>query len=251
MGGDGEKFDTARFDGVTLFLPETIDAFPSADLNRKLYLWLAALAVAATPGDTEFSDPLRRDIARLRRALADGARATQEFPGLAPIRDALAAQTLALRPPFKGPPVETELESWIRARLAGEPLKFETPLERALAGDATPCNPCARQRITRPTGPLRCGASASRRLQAPARRRDDDAPEPGGQTAEGAEKTLKAERRKSDQSQRRDSLILHRFESILSFADFLNVNRDVDDDDENSARKAAADAEKIGVAPTP
>ena len=77
--------------------------------------------------------------------------------------------------------------------------------------------------------------------------RDDDAPEPGGQTAaDGAEKTLKAERRKSDQSQRRDNLILHRFESILSFADFLNVNRDVDDDDENSARKAAADAEKIG-----
>ena len=95
---------------------------------------------------------------------------------------------------------------------------------------------------------MRCGASASRRPQAAAQRRDDDAPEPGGQTADGAEKTLKAERRKSDQAQRRDSLILHRFESILSFADFLNINRDVDDDDENSARKAAADAEKIGVA---
>ena len=80
------------------------------------------------------------------------------------------------------------------------------------------------------------------------KRSDADAPEPGGESADGEEKSLKAERRKSDRADRRDSLILHRFESILSFADFLNINRDVDDDDENSARKAAADAEKIGVA---
>jgi nitric oxide reductase NorD protein len=80
------------------------------------------------------------------------------------------------------------------------------------------------------------------------KRHDDDAQEPGGGGSDGTEKTLKAERRKGDQADRRDSLILHRFESILSFADFLNVNRDVDDDDEDSSRKAAADAEKIGLA---
>jgi nitric oxide reductase NorD protein len=248
LSGDAERIETARFDGVTLFLPEKIDAFPSDSLNRQLYLWLAALAVAAAPCDADFADPLRRDIARLRQVLANCERATRQFPGLAPIRAALAAQTLQQRPPLKAPPLETELETWIRARLAGEKLKTETPLERALAGDADALNALRAPGNYKAYRPVLMWGE---RVPPPAgggARRDSDPPEPGGQTAEGAEKTLKAERRKSDQAQRRDSLILHRFESILSFADFLNVNRDVDDDDENSARKAAADAEKIGVA---
>jgi nitric oxide reductase NorD protein len=89
----------------------------------------------------------------------------------------------------------------------------------------------------------------ARRAPAAGDRRPDGAtPEPGSDSADGAEKTLKAERRESGQANRRDSLILHRFESILSFADFLNVNRDVDDDDSESARKAAEDADKISLA---
>src|SRR5271157_1495772 len=57
---DAEKIETARFDGSTLVLPEVIDAFPRADLNRDLYLWLAALAVAAQPCACDHADPLRR-----------------------------------------------------------------------------------------------------------------------------------------------------------------------------------------------
>ena len=247
FASDAERIDTARFDGVRLFLPETIAAFPSAELNRNLYLWLAALAVAARPSDEGFADPLRADIARLSQNLRDCDHAIALFPGLAPIRDELAAQTLQARPVFKAPPLETELEAWIRARLAGAPLKTETPLERALAGDAEAVNALhapASYKTYRPV--LMWGERVA--PAAGGKRRDEDAVEPGGDSADGAEKTLNAERRKSDQAERRDSLILHRFESILSFGDFLNVNRDVDDDDENSARKAAADAEKIAVA---
>jgi nitric oxide reductase NorD protein len=248
LNGDAERIETARFDGVTLFLPEKIDAFPSDALNRQLYLWLAALAVAAAPSDAAFADPLRRDIARLRQALANCERATRQFPGLAAIRAALAAQTLEQRPQLKAPPLEAELETWICARLAGDPLKTETALERALAGDANALNSLRAPAGYKAYRPVLMWGERIPPPESSGARRDSDAPEPGGQTAEGAEKTLKAERRKSDQTQRRDSLILHRFESILSFADFLNVNRDVDDDDENSARKAAADAEKIGIA---
>ncbi len=245
---DAEKIETARFDGSTLFLPEKIDAFADADLNRKLYLWLAALAVAANAIDDFHADPLRRDIARLRQIFRDCERAIALFPGLAPIRAALGAKTLHGRALFKAPPLETELETWIRARLAGEVLKIETPLERALAGDAA-----ALQALTAPASykTYKPVLMWGERVAPPAgggKRRDDDAPEPGGGAADGSEKALKAERRKSDQAERRDSLILHRFESILSFADFLNVNRDVDDDDEDSARKAASDADKIGLA---
>lgn len=247
LASDAEKIETARFDGVRLFLPATIAAFPSAELNRNLYLWLAALAVAARPCDEGFADPLRADIARLRQIIRDCAYAIELFPGLATIRGILATETLRARPLFKAPALEAELEFWIRARLANQKPKAETQLERALAGDAEAMNAL---RAPASYKTYRSVLMWGERVALPAngRRREDDATEPGGDCADGTEKTLNAERRKSDQAERRDSLILHRFESILSFGDFLNVNRDVDDDDENSARKAAADAEKIAVA---
>jgi nitric oxide reductase NorD protein len=64
----------------------------------------------------------------------------------------------------------------------------------------------------------------------------------------GSEKTLKATRRKADRADRKDSLILHRFESILSMIDFLNVNRSVEDDEEDNARKAADDLDEVSLA---
>jgi nitric oxide reductase NorD protein len=248
FASDHEKIETARFDGARLFLPETIAAFPSAELNRNLYLWLAAVAVAARPCDGSFADPLRRDVARLRQIRRDCGHAIELFPGLASIRDELAAQTLHARPIFEAPPLEAELETWIRARLAGQKLKVDTQLERALAGDDQAVNTLNAPASYRTYRPVLMWGERVTPPAVGAKRRDDEAPEPGGDSADGAEKTLNAERRKSDQAERRDSLILHRFESILSFGDFLNVNRDVDDDDENSARKAAADAEKIAVA---
>ena len=47
--------------------------------------------------------------------------------------------------------------------------------------------------------------------------------------------------------ERRDSLILHKFEAILSFAAFLNLNRRVDEDDPDTAAKAARDADEIAL----
>jgi nitric oxide reductase NorD protein len=72
--------------------------------------------------------------------------------------------------------------------------------------------------------------------------RDTDGP-----PEEGSNKTHRARRRKADQAERRDSLILHKFEAILSWAEFLNLNRRVDDDDPDSAKKAADDQEEIGL----
>ncbi len=243
-----ERFETARFDGSSLFLPAKIDAFAKTDLNEKLYLWLAALAVVSEPGKGDVSDPLRRDILRLRRIAADCDHAIAKFPGLAPIRTAIAARVLADRPPLTAPPLEIEIENFIRARLAGEKPNRQSLIGRALAGDDR-----ALQKLAAPASykTYRPVLLWGERVAPPASNgvsRDDAAPEPGGDSASSEEKTLKAERRKSDQAARRDSLILHRFESIFSFADFLNLNRDVTDDDEESARKAASDSEKIGLA---
>ncbi|MEQ1713791.1 MAG: VWA domain-containing protein, partial [Hyphomicrobium sp.] len=50
---------------------------------------------------------------------------------------------------------------------------------------------------------------------------------------------------------RKDSLILHKFESILSWAEFLDLNRRVDDDDEDNAKKAADDQDEISLVRVP
>ena len=68
-------------------------------------------------------------------------------------------------------------------------------------------------------------------------------------TPEAAEgnKTHRARRRKADQAERSDSFILHKFEAILSRAEFINRNRRVEDDENDDARKAADDADEIGL----
>ncbi len=46
-------------------------------------------------------------------------------------------------------------------------------------------------------------------------------------------------------------MCLYKFESILSWAEFLNVNRRIDDDDQDSAKKAADDLDEINLARIP
>ena len=52
-------------------------------------------------------------------------------------------------------------------------------------------------------------------------------------------------RRDRDEANRKDSFILHRFESILSWVESMNLNRSVDDDDDEHAQKAADDQDNI------
>ena len=44
MAGNGLRFALAWRDADTLYLPAQLEFYPSAELNRELYLWLTALA---------------------------------------------------------------------------------------------------------------------------------------------------------------------------------------------------------------
>lgn len=243
-----ESVAVARYDGVDLLLPERVAVFRDRALNRKLYLWLAAQAAHSDGVVAQPDDLLQADVARLSRALIDANRAVERMPGLAPLRDEVYAAARAGRPDVALPPIEQRIEDWIRARLDGAaPAPADDRLARALDGDED-----ALLSLVAPAGyrPYRPVAVWLERRPQPApgpRRRSDDAAEPGSGAADKSQKKRSAERRATDQADRRDSLILHRFESILAMADFLNLNRAVDDDDEAGARKAADDAEKIGV----
>ncbi|MBL9057164.1 MAG: VWA domain-containing protein, partial [Rhodobacteraceae bacterium] len=55
----------------------------------------------------------------------------------------------------------------------------------------------------------------------------------------------KTRRLKADQAERKDSLILYKFEAMLTWAEMMNINRRVEDDDLDTAKKAAEDHEEI------
>lgn len=75
----------------------------------------------------------------------------------------------------------------------------------------------------------------------------DDADEEGGDSIHTDSRRRKASRRSNDQSQRGDPLLLHRFETIFSLNEMVNVNRSVDDDDEAGARQAADDLPELTI----
>ena len=243
-----ESVSTARYDGLELLLPETLDVFSERATNRRLYLWLAALAVFSSDTEAAPVDPLQADVARLARSAYDARGALAALPGLKPLRDELYARARAARPCLALPPIEERIERWICEELDGaRRTASDDVLDRALMGDAEARGTLVAPKGYKPFRPVSVWLDRGAPPIASPRRNADESPTPGSGAADGDKKKRAAKRRKSDQADRRDSLILHRFESILAMADFLNLNRAVDDDDEAGARKAADDAEKMAV----
>lgn len=61
------------------------------------------------------------------------------------------------------------------------------------------------------------------------------------------DRKLRAQRRELDQANRDDGFFLHIYDKIMSIADMLNVNRNVEDEEEDEAVKAIDDLERITV----
>lgn len=244
---DVDRVTHARYDGQRLALPASIALFEDPALSRGLYRWLAALAAhVQTPAQAP-ADPLQRDVATLREMLRAERALLAACPGLGVLRGELGAALLASRPASALPRQEAELEQAIRWLLKpdgsdGGPL---APLIRDPLGDPCALRADADYKTFRPVAlwPLLSPPQASE----PALAADDD-PGRSAASSQGSEKMLKAVRRKAEQADRKDSFILHRFESILSLVEFLNINRSVDDDDEDNARKAAEDLDEVSLA---
>ena len=234
LGTWAETAPTASFDGATLRLPESLATFPDPRANAALYLWLAAAAVALrdqTP--TDHTDPLQADLAAIATAQAMTAAALALAPGYAKLYADLCEATLLFRRTPSLPPVEAAVEARIRAALGANVTL--PPLPPKAPRGYRPFKPVPLWPDLRPLARSEHTAVEARATEGP--------PE------ESEEKTArKARRRKADQADRNDSFILHKFEAILSMTEFLNLNRRVEDDDEDTAKKAADDQDEIGLA---
>nr|WP_101068503.1 nitric oxide reductase D protein [Roseovarius salinarum] len=244
LGTEAEVLPRASFDGEALRLPQRLAVFPSREANGALYLWLAA-AAAHAPGHVADDDPLRADLRALGAARAMTAAALDAAPGLAGLHDALCAATLHIRDDRRLPRAEAAVEALVRHMLGDAASLPETAAlyKSAIAtGDFTGVQAPRGYRRFEPVPVWPDLRALERSAGTEVESRDaDGAPEEAGQG------THRARRRTADQAERRDSLILHKFEAILSWAEFLNLNRRVDDDDPDSAKKAADDQDEIGL----
>jgi len=245
LGTEADSTPRTSFDGSALRLPASLVVFPAVEANAALYLWLTA-AAAHAPAHTPETDPLRADLAALRAAMAMAELTLHEAPGLRGLYADLCAATLATRQTPHLPDAEHTVEAVIR-HLLGDPAALRPKAARMVhsmrSGDLTPYRAPRGYRPFRPVA-LWPDLRALERSETTAveTRATEGTPE----EAEG-NRTHRARRRKADQAERSDSFILHKFEAILSWAEFINLNRRVEDDENDDAQKAADEADEIGL----
>ena len=251
LGLDEETLNLARLDEENLLLPPKIAFFQEASLNRDLYFWLAALLGVMQPVRA-FIDPLRQDISALRQVIAASETVLQEFPGLRARHSRLRRRVLAMRPVRSLPPVEAAIEAVI-CHLLGAPAPLSAAAmryHRAIMDPAASLREFrAPPRYRRPL-PVPLWANLSQLGIADALASDDEEhPEPPPADAGKTDDKRKAERRRQDQSERDDPLVFNRFEKILSFAEMVNVNRLIDDEEDENAKNNAEQMDEITLSP--
>ena len=248
LGREEEREVPARLDAEHLALPGEIDFFPERAENEKLFLWLSAWAAHAGEAPDLPDDPLQADIAILRHMTAISTHTLALCPGLAGSYRMLASALLLRRGEQRLPPVEAALEAVVR-RLLGADAALEGEAADLLA--AVEDGKIELEDFEAPYDyhPFRSVPlwPDHRPLRFSNRRRDG-AESGGGGGSEGEKQRRRAQRRSGDQADRKDSLILNRFETIMSWTEFLNLNRQVEDEDESAAKKAADDHDEIGLA---
>jgi nitric oxide reductase NorD protein len=230
-----DKIHIASFDGSGLRLPPVIDWFDDPALNRAAYFWLTALAASFVPETMalpdECLDPYAFDVAQIAANTTACTRAHALCPGLRPAYNQMVQRLASARPRHSLPAAETAVEAAIRGQLDGGQTAAPAPGQAA--------------RGYMPFAPvpiwLRFAAPGAGDAAAAEDAPETAAPPP---TATLTKRKLGL-RRDRGEANRTDSFILHRFESILSWVESMNLNRSVDDDDDENAQKAADDQDNI------
>lgn len=241
IGDSREMEHLTSFDGERLRLPPIMDAFPTSDLNRAAYLWLAALAACSIDVmPTEASmDPLNADLAHLIAMEAASERTLAACPGLAKPFAALRAHLLATRDTHPHDKIEASVEELTRWHL-GDRDELSEP-----AGDLMRQYLAGTLKAPRgyvPTAAVAIWVRLERGVSGEGAAEQDPGVAPPG-LATTTRKVGKREDR--EEANRKDSFIIHRFEAILSWVESMNLNRSVDDDDQDNAQKAAEDQDHI------
>lgn len=225
IAGSGLRQALAWRDQNQLYLPDHLDFYPQRALNADLYLWLTALASCSviSPGD-----PAQWFVDNQRNVLS----CLQRYPGLSRVYQRL---------------VEAELQQRdLRLKLTAAALPREAALRHALQKPGTisdlppgPGDP----------DPVPLWLYPGRNLAAVAHKGDVQEPV----AAEMQQKNTANIRRQAeftDDPDGRDGLLLFRLESLLSWSEFIPVDRTADDADDDDAGSIAEDLDIITLSKT-
>ncbi len=244
LGLATEPMVFARRDEEHLILPPRIEWFADAGLNRDAYFWLSAFLAQARP-IAACPDPLQRDLHALAEAYRVSHTLCERYPGLALRYRRLCRALLEIRPLRRLPPAESGLEALIRHAL-GDGATLDASAAELLAALETFARSTELQAPPGYRPPLPVPLWGQAILRTPEGSRPTDPSGPGEEPAADASGGLRAaERRALDQPERDDPLLLNPFEKLLSFAEMINVNRHVEDDEVDDARKAAQQLEQL------
>lgn len=251
LGLDEELLDLARLDEENLLLPPKIALFDDSRRNRDLYFWLAAMLAAMKPA-RQFKDPLRQNLSAMRQVFTATQAVLDGFPGLRDKHQRLQESMLRMRPARALPPAEAAMEEVICHLLGAEQaLSVEAARYYAavLDADMSLREYRAPQNYRQPL-PVPLWASLNHLGTASGIEPEaEDSTEPTAPSSEAIQDKRKAERRRQDQSERDDPLVFNRFEKILSFAEMVNVNRLVDDEEDENAKSNAEQMDEITLSP--
>jgi nitric oxide reductase NorD protein len=205
-----------------------MDCFADPALNRAAYFWLTALA--ACSDIEEFPDPSKEGLAFDVEQIKLNGRATRrafaQCPGLHEAYKGMTDLIIAHRPLSKGQSSEAIIERAIVEQLLGNAPEFQQ-----VTSAYTPFQPVPIWLRFVSPGVGSTAAEAAEANTPPA--------------TSALTKRKMGLRKDRAEANRKDSFILHRFESILSWVESMNLNRSVDDDDDENAQKAADDQDNI------
>ncbi|MBP8213879.1 MAG: nitric oxide reductase [Propionivibrio sp.] len=224
IAGSGERTTQARLDFETLRLPPEISTFPDKSLNRDLYLWLAALAACDESPDEPWH--LRNQQATFN--------ALRKFPGLKPRYERLVEAHLAIRiKPESMRDDEAAQETALRQALR-EPGSLELfPL--LYHRDSRPPQPVPLWLVSSSTAAPRTDGSTG-----------DGIPNEGSGSDSTENPAHKAEQVETPKNES-PFLLMFRAESLLSWGEYVRVNRAFDEDDDPDAGEAAKDMDQLSI----
>lgn len=251
VGQASTAVSRASFNGDYLFLPEAIAILPNQKANEQIYRWLAVWAACVGESvPTTMSDPLQNDITILRFMRGILSTVFEQYPGMAKTYQHLATLIIKERPQRVLPAQEAEIEAAIMAMLSGSPTNNHSKIYQAIHNANEPIEQFKANNAYQSFLPVVLWGE----VLAPSARQkgrkgsQEDAKSDDSQSQETDGKTRKASRQESEQIDKKNSLIIARFEAILSWAEMMNIPRSVDDDDQDNAQKAADDQDEIGLA---
>jgi len=223
IAGSGRQVELAWRDEETLRLPARIAWFRERELNRQLYLWLAALAA----NSRHFSgDWLQRNVSATNDTL-------RRYPGLCKRYRQLVAEHLKQRPqPDTLTANEAAQERMIRrcllepgTRVAALPVAKHAPQPVPLWLHPAPPGLAATGAVADIEGDDTDG-SHSRQVDSGKRRRGERVDMPDG----------------------RDGLLAFRLESLFTRAEYVAVDRTTEENADKDAESAIEDMDVLGIA---